>query len=64
MQARSAANSIRDTGTWLAELLEFAGVKRESSALLNFVAYGAAPRFLARVDARWRRRGKYKQVRR
>ena len=54
----------RDSGKWLAELLAFAGVKRESSALLNFVASGAELRFLARVDARWCRREKYKQIRR
>ncbi len=46
----------------MAELLAFAGVKRESSALLNFVASRAELRFLARVDAR--RREKYKQIRR
>ena len=64
LQNRSAANSIRDTGKWLAELLAFAGVKRESSAPLNFVASCAELRFLARVDARWCRREKYKQIRR
>ena len=59
------ASSIRcKLNSWHRYMIGWiAGVKHENSAQLNFVASRAEPRFLARVDARWCRRGKYKQVR-
>ena len=51
------------SGAWLRQKYK-PTFKRESSAPLNFVASCAELRFLARVDARWCRREKYKQIRR
>ena len=63
LMPRTSAERGGVCGAWLRQKYK-PTLKRESSALLNFVAFCAELRFLARVDARWCRREKYKQIRR
>ena len=63
LMPRTSAERGGVCGAWLRQKYK-PTFKRESSAPLNFVASCAELRFLARVDARWCRREKYKQIRR